>query len=111
MPNLDEIEAVSEFLETKAQLQNGRKRLVEAYRNYAQIKWKKPLYAKSRQMLLDGRYPFERAWYTESEISALKSILSKRYRATMFDLGLIFGAAVLLNLLLYVIIFFVLDAP
>ncbi|MDD2760466.1 MAG: hypothetical protein PHH11_09255 [Methylomonas sp.] len=107
---MNKTDANSDFSVTEVKIQNKHLRLVDAYRHYAHVKWKKPLYAKSRQMLAQGRYPFERAWYTEYEITTLKSILSKRYRAMIFDMGLIFSAAILFNLLLYVVIFFVIDA-
>lgn len=61
-------------------------------------------------MLLEGKYPFEMGWRTEQEIAALKSALLKRDRATIFDLALIFGVGITLDILLCVIIFFVIDA-
>lgn len=84
--------------------------LVDAYRKHVQKKWQTPLQLKCQQMLLAGKYPFEKGWRTEYEIAALKEMLRKRNRAILFDLILVFGLALILNILLLVIIFLVIDA-
>jgi len=61
-------------------------------------------------MLIEGKYPFEKGWRTEGEITALKTVIHKRDRAIFFDLILIFGMGLILNILLLVILFLVIDA-
>jgi hypothetical protein len=87
-----------------------RAHITEAYRRFIRIKWQEYLRQKCQRMLLEGKYPFETGWRTEQEIVVLKAALLKRDRATIFDLALIFGAVITLDILLCVIIFFVLDA-
>jgi len=93
---------------TKASI--NRAHLINAYRKYVRTKWQIPLHLKYQQMLLEGKYPFEKGWRTEHEIAALKATLHKRDRAIFFDLILVFGLVLILNMLLLAIIFLVIDA-
>lgn len=95
----------------KPSLSEQRMRLLEHQRNKLSAYWTPLLNAYDQVMRDNQRYLYEFSWRTTEEIEALKVINAKKINRNNFiDLVLIFGTGLIINLLLLVVIFLVIDA-